>query len=111
MTYRFRIAGEYFDAKSEGNMIAGGTFQTLAMAKRAMKAVRAFIKQPDEGKLPADLEEVVAAADPATLEIALYARASNGPEMWVMSFDEDGKPTDLTDDVDLLWALIGTTVG
>jgi len=105
MTYRFRLAGEYFDEKQEGAMLSGGEFTTLEMARRAMSRIRAFMRAPVPRILPPELEELAAIVDPETLEIALYAQKSD-KEMWVMSFDDKGEPTEATDDAELLWSLM-----
>lgn len=109
--HRFRVAGEYFDSNGDGTMISGGSFETIAMAKRAVAAVRDYLNAPLPGKLPYDLMEVAVAADPASLEIALYVRKSDGNEEWVMSFDaETGEPTEVTPDAEIVWALLKRTL-
>lgn len=104
---RFRIAGEYFDDQGEANTIAGGSFSSLSMARRAFEALQEYIKAPESGTIPAELEHVAAIAEPATWEIALYYRSKNNVEEWVMSFDpETGAPIEVTPDATLAWKLI-----
>jgi hypothetical protein len=109
--HRFRVAGEYFDSNGDGAMISGGSFETFAMAKRAVAAVRKYMNAPLPGKLPDDLMEVAIAADPSSLEIDLYARKSDSTEEWVMSFDaETGEPMEVTPDAEIVWALLKRTL-
>ena len=58
-------------------------------------------------QLPADLMEVAEVTDsPEVLEVALYKTTSDGLEEWMISFNiESGEPTQMTDDVDVLWDL------
>ena len=104
--YRFRIAGEYFDGKGEGSMISGGSFNTIAQAKRAIKFVEDYIADPAPGKIPQELEEVAAVSEPGTLEIALYWRKDNEEE-WIMTFDaHTGEPVEVTPNAGAAWALM-----
>ena len=104
--YRFRIAGEYFDANGDGSMVSGGSFTSIAQAKRAIQAVEDYVADPEPGKIPIELEEVAAVSEPGTLEIALYWRKGNEEE-WIMTFDaHTGEPAEVTPNADAAWALM-----
>ena len=104
---KFRILGEYFDERGESAAIVRGSFNTLSMAKRAVKAILDYIKNPAPGKLPPGLEELAIIVDPDTLSIELYVKEPGGDDLWVMAFDpETGEPVQVTSDAALLWAIL-----
>jgi hypothetical protein len=103
--YRFKVGGEYYDAKGEGVTIAAGNFMSIAQAKRAAQAVLDFIAEPAPGKLPSDLEEIATVVEEGTLEIALYW-VHDDTEEWLMTFDaQTGEPVEATPDPDAIWEL------
>jgi len=106
--HRFRVAGEYFDEDGEGVEIVAGSFPTLAMARRAVAAVKDYVEHPDAGKLPPDLEELaVVGGEVGIFSIALYVKMRDGTEEWLMSFDpDDGRPSEVTPDAETVWPLL-----
>ena len=105
--YRFRVTGEYFDARGNGIVARGGNFVNLSMARRAARVVIENLGDVVLGMMPDDLMEVATVSEEGTIEVALYDVAVDGTDNWIMSFDPvTGAQNSVTSDAALVWKLV-----
>lgn len=105
--YRFRVTGEYFDARGNGIVARGGNFVNLRMARRAARVVMESLGDVIPGTIPDDLAEVAMVAEEGTIEVALYDVDGDGTDNWIMSFDPvTGTPNSVTSNAALVWKLV-----